>query len=483
MKKEFEYMNGVKKHLKTIPDGVKASIGLFVANVISSGIAYITTPIYTRLLTADQFGQVSVFHTWMSIFGIIAMFNLSYGVFNNGMMEYPKERNSYSASMLILSNIISIAFAIIIMIIYPFIKSYIRMSFPLLLFMFVVFLFQPAYSFWAARQRFEYKYKLTILFTSLMSISSPLVAVICILNFDDKIAARIYGAQGVMLLFYMGFYIYVIAKAKGKINTKFWREAFFFNLPLLPHYLSLYLLNSSDRLMISHLVDDSSTAYYSVAHSVASVVTIVWSAANSSLIPYTYEKCKKKDYGAISKVAISILALFAGVCILLILFAPEVVRIMAKEEYMEAIYVIPPLIGGVFFQVQYNLFGNILYYCKKPIYAMYASVIATVLNVVLNYYLIGRFGYLAAGYTTLVCYILQAVIDFLFMKKVIGENVYDIKKIAVLSMLMLVLSLVCIPLYDKPFWIRYLLILIITGVAVFYRKKIVDLLGILKKEN
>ena len=79
--------------IKKLPEGVKASFGYFFASVVTSGISYITTPIFTRILTSEVYGQSSVFFTWLQIFGIIAMFSLQAGVFNNGMLEYPEDRD------------------------------------------------------------------------------------------------------------------------------------------------------------------------------------------------------------------------------------------------------------------------------------------------------------------------------------------------------------------------------------------------------
>ena len=156
--------------------------------------------------------------------------------------------------------------------------------------------------------------------------------------------------------------------------------------------------------MISYIVNDSATAYYSVAHSVAAVVFIVWNAINGSLVPYTYEKCKIKDYKSISNVTLPLLLLFACISVGLVMMAPEIVRIMASESYHEAIYIIPPIVGGVFFQVQYSIYANIIYYYKKPVYVMIGSITATISNLILNYVFISKYGYFAAGYTTIFCY-------------------------------------------------------------------------------
>lgn len=68
---------------------------------------------------------------------------------------------------------------------------------------------------------------------------------------------------------------------------------------------------------------------------------------------------------------------------------------------------------------------------------MFVSVLGAILNVFLNYILIPKFGYIAAGYTTLVCYILFAVGHgclCVSLKKManIAQPLFSIHKIIVL---------------------------------------------------
>lgn len=462
--------------------GAKASIALLFANIISKGIAYITTPLYTRLLMPEEYGQVSVFLTWVQVFGIVAMFCLSYGVFNNGMIDYKNERDAYSLSMLVLSNLITICFSVILVGLYPLLKNIIGLDFPFILLMCLIFLFQPAYNFYVSRKRYELKYKSTVIWTVISALSSPLVAIICILTFDNDLYARIFGAELTLIIIYIGFYIYIVTKGKGRIETKYWRSALLFNLPLIPHYLSTYLLGSSDKLMISMLINDSATAYYSVAYSVASVAMIIWTAVNSSLIPYTYEKCEKKDYKSISAITHPILTVFAVVCILVIMLAPEAVAIMATADYMEAIYVIPPVVGGVFFQVQYYIYANIIYYYKKPKYVMFASVTATALNIILNFIFIPKFGFIAAGYTTIFCYFMQASADYIALCKVLHEKVYNMRYLGILSLGVVATSLLSNLLYKSSF-IRYLIVIFMTILAIIFRRKIIKLFTTIRRRN
>ena len=457
--------------------GVKASAAFFVANIVTKGISYITTPIFTRMLTTTEYGQVSVYLTWMQIFGIIAMFCLSYGVFNNGMVDYPEKRDEYSFSMLILSNIITLCFSALILCLYPFINNYLKMDFPLLVIMCCVFFFQPAYSFWTAKQRYEYKYKAVFTVTIISSIISPLIAIVWMLLCEKgaRLYPRIFGAEITLILIYIVFYVYLGIRSSWKLETKYWKAALLFNLPLIPHYLSTYLLSSSDRIMISYLVSDSATAFYSVAYAIASIALIIWTAINASLVPFTYEKCKGKDYASINKVSMPLLALFAVGCVFVILLAPEAVKIIATSEYVDAIYVIPPIVGGVFFQVQYYLYANIVYYYKKPIYVMIGSIVAFVCNIILNYFCIKQWGYIAAGFTTLICYMIQALIDYLAMRRIVKEKIYNMKFVLILSLVMSVVSVLSIFIYDN-YYIRYALLLVLILLAFVFRRKIVSII-------
>ena len=146
---------------------------------------------------------------------------------------------------------------------------------------------------------------------------------------------------------------------------------------------------------------------------------------------------------------------------------------------MQAIYVIPPIVGGVFFQVQYYIYANVVYYYKRPVYVMAASIIAAILNILLNYLFIPKFGYMAAGYTTITSYIIQAFIDYNAMKKVVGCDIYNMKFILVLSIFVILISTISIYIYKMTI-IRYMLLIVIIVLSILYRDKIRDSLMSIK---
>ena len=87
------------RQLKTrwmgLNDAAKASLVFMMVSFLNEGIRFITTPIYTRLLTAEEYGITSVYYSWEAILGVFTMLSLQYGIFNNGMFEFKRQRFLY----------------------------------------------------------------------------------------------------------------------------------------------------------------------------------------------------------------------------------------------------------------------------------------------------------------------------------------------------------------------------------------------------
>lgn len=460
----------------SLPKAVIASFVFFIMRVIEKSLVFITSPIYTRMLSQDKYGEISLFLSWQSMLGIVAMFCLSCGVFNNGMIKYEQDRDSYSFSILILSNVITLVCGIVLFLAYPYIQPILGIDIPLLSLMFLIFFIQPAFNFWMSRQRFEYKYKaMSVIVTTSAVLSSVSAIALIRLCPEHGVYARLFGGFSIFIIVYCFFYVYIVFKAKWHLNINYWKSTLLFNLPLIPHYLSEHILNNSNRIIIASFVGNAAAAKYSLAYTIGLAVTIVWSSINSSLIPYTYEKCRNRDFASLASVTNAIVFLYSIVCGILILFAPEMLMLMAPSSYAECVYIIPPIVGGVFFMSMYFIFANVIFYYKQPKYVMYASVTSALLNVGLNYILIPMYGYFTAGYTTLACFIMQAIFDYFAMKKVVRQNIYNIRFLLILGICVSCLCLLSSFLYYNNF-IRYALIATLSIALFIFREKVMTVI-------
>lgn len=457
---------------------MKASLWFTVCSILQKGISVITTPIFTRVLSVDQYGLYTVYGSWNTILVVFATLNLYCGVFNNGMTTYWEDKKKFMSSMVGLSTVCTLICFIVYIINISFWNKVLGLSTFLVLLLFLEWLLTPAFWFWSVEQRYDYKFKALVFITLIMSILSPLLGLGAIYLTTYKAEARITANVLITCVVGLIFYIKLLKEGKTFFNKLYWKFALKFNIPLIPHYLSMTALAQVDRIMISKMINNSTAAIYGVSYNVSMLMTIIVNAVNSTFVPYTYKSLKKGTYSDISKVANQLVLLIGGLTGIVALIGPEIIAFFAPKEYKEAIWTIPPVAMTVYFMFLYPLFGNIEFYFEKTIYVMIASCIGAILNAILNYLLIPIFGFVAAGYTTLFCYILFNVAHYLFYKKVLKENLptvkelYDIKFIVCFSVLMLVEMIVVLFLYNYTI-LRYLVILLIIIIGIYNFKKIV----------
>ncbi len=158
---------------------------------------------------------------------------------------------------------------------------------------------------------------------------------------------------------------------------------------------------------------------------------------------------------------------------------------MGSNDYQAAMYVIPVVALGVFFTYVYDLYASIEFYYGATKYVMYASVTGALMNIILNYIFISVYGFIAAAYTTLICYGVFMLMHFFFSKKVlksekIDSAIYDNTVIFTTSFIIVVLCMACILVYSYPL-IRALLVLAVGVVFFIKRKYLKDLIVALKK--
>jgi hypothetical protein len=167
-----------------------------------------------------------------------------------------------------------------------------------------------------------------------------------------------------------------------------------------------------------------------------------------------------------------------------ILVAPEILRVMAPGSYQAAIWVIPPVTASVYFMFLYNLFATFEYYYEKTHYVATATIIGAVLNILLNAWFIPKYGFVAAGYTTLFCYILYSFAHYYFMKKICAKyldsyRVYNTKWIVLLGIGLITISLLIMLCYHILI-IRYALLCCLGVIGYLKRKTLLNLLKKMK---
>ena len=465
---------------------VKASLWFLICGFLQKGISMITTPIFTRVMTEAEYGRFSTYNSWLGIIQIIVSLNLAAGVYTRGLVKNEEDQDRFSSSMLGLSTTCILIWSIVYALLHKWVNHWLGLNTVLMVAMFFEIWSHAAYQFWSNRERVNYRYKRLVILTLSYVILRPLLAVLCICRTDEvhQVEARVIATTLVNVVLFTVLYISISRKGKKFFSKKYWGYALKFNLPLVPHYLSQVVLNQSDRLMINRICGSVETAYYSVAYTLAMVLQILNNSVSATMNPWIYKAIKNNQAYKIGKVSYAVLGLIALLNLAVILAAPELLSILAPESYMAAVWVVPPVTVSVYFMFLYNLFATFEYYYEKTHYVTIATIVGAVLNIVLNAVFIPKFGFIAAGYTTLACYILYAFAHYFFMRRVLrkfmnGTKIYDVRIILALGLFLLLGAAAIMLLYTRPV-IRYCLLAVLLGVAIWKRKFLMDLLSKMK---
>ena len=462
---------------------VKMSFWFLICSFLQKGIGMITTPIFTRIMIDSEYGRYNVYSSWYSIISVFATLGIAGNCFTRGLVVLDNEKDkktlasSFYGLIVTIISVIGIAYVLFM----EKINKATGLSAYQFLMMGIDLVMIQASDLWINTKRVKLQYKGIVALTLVIAFIRPLIAILLVLNAPDsvQVEARITGVAIANTVVFSWIIVYLFANGKKFYDKGNWKYALTFCLPLVPHYLSKTILNQSDRIMISHYIGNAEAAYYSIAYTIAVIMMIFNSAVAQSLDPWIYRSIKERKLDRIASISYRITSIIALLNFMVMALAPELLAILAPSSYSSALLVIPPVTASVFFTFMYDLFASFQFYFKKTKWIAIGSCGGAILNIILNALFIPRFGYVAAGYTTLACYVLFGILHYFFMRKVCEmylENyvVYDWKIIFGIGAALVIASFLMLALYNHSI-IRYLVLAVMFACAIWKRKTIIKL--------
>lgn len=462
-----------------LPASARASLWFVLCSIMQKGIQFITVPIFTRVLSTQEYGQFTLYQSWLNVFTIFASLMLYSSVFNNGMIRYGEQKDRFIAALQGLSTTSTVVLFLLYLGSVDLWEQFVGLPRIVMLSMFMEMLLYPALQYWSMRQRYEFKYRTLVLVTLAMSALNPVLGLLAVRTTEEKGVARILTVSLLNACVGLVFYIYNFAKGKCFCIRECWIYALRFNLPLIPHFLSTVVFSQSDRIMIEKMFGATPTAIYSLAYSLGVVMSIVYTAITDSLVPWIYQQCQAETYERIGPLASRITVLVALITLMPIAMAPELVAIMGPQDYAPAMWGVPPVAVASFLSFFCTLFSSIEFYFEKTKFVMVASCVSAIINVLLNLLLMPIFGYLAAAYTTVICYVILTLAHYGFMQLAYHANVgrgavYNRKVLVFITLALVLVSTALTLLYPYPA-ARYVFVTILLIIGAIRWKSIVAL--------
>lgn len=462
-------LSSIKAKYVSMSLQARAALWFTACSFLQRGITMLTTPFFTRLMDLDQYGAVNTFTAWQQVLSMICTLSLY-----KALMNIYCERDDWNRALSAVSSlsVLSATLWLILCLIAPDMTSkMLGMSRVLTISMFVLLAGQAVVDCWSLHQRYIYSYKKMIGITLLLTVVTSFAGLFCVIFISPTAESRVVPMAVATLVIGAVLYLGIIKEGRCFFDRSIWGFALTFCIPLLPHYLSEFVLNSSDRLMINYLCGPSEVALYSVAGSVAGLIGLVTNSINASYAPYTYQKIKAAETEQLAKTTNVVLFFVAFMLLMIELFGSEIIWIFGGEKYASSVALIAPLCFGMYFSYLFQMFARVQEYYVKRLAIVIPSVLCAIVNVVLNLALIPNVGYQAAAWTTAISYLIFCLLHYVFYRRLCVNaeiKVYDMRGVFSISIVYSAVSVVAVLLDAIPV-AKYALLAILAAICIIRR--------------
>lgn len=475
----FKTAGSLSRRYRSLSVAKRAALWITVSGFIQRGISFITVPVFTRLLTTSEYGQVSNYFSWSSIAFTVILLGCTYGGFNNGMIRYEGDREGYTVSVAGLTSCMALAWLLACLLFPDIFERATGLGEPLIILLIVEVVAKAYFDVWLSRQRYDFAYRRVVAGSLALAVFAPALGVTLVLLSRDRVLARIVAyvlveaAIGALALISM-------LRRSGRVFwPDYWRFTLAFNLPLLPYNLSQTAFSQADIVMIARLQSHSAAGVYSLANSCGMVIMILVQSINSVLTPWIYHRMEERAYGSVMSRALQLLAILGAGIVVVECLSPEIIALLAPGKYLEAVGAIPTISTSAFFILMYSLGVDSQLFFEKTAFASATSIAVALVKVVLNLLLIPLFGYMGAAYGTLACYVLMAAVHLalsgVVCRERAGVTVYRPLPFLAMGAGMLILSFAVSAAYPYPF-ARYTIVVGLLFAAIRNRSRIAGVL-------
>lgn len=395
----------------------KNTIIIFAGKVSTQLISFLLLPLYTSYLVTEEYGFVDLITTYVTLIVPIITLELEMSVFRY-LVDARKDREEtkkvFSNNFLILL-VSLLVFAIGYLIVTCFWKFDYRF---LILFDIIICTFSGNFLQIARGVGRTLDYAISCIITGVSTIllNILLIVVFRLGAFGMITAIAAANGLGALYLFIrLKMWQYVDFKKKDK---KLIKEMYHYSIPLVPNGISWWIVNASDRTIITAILGTAANGIYAVSNkfptilsSLLGIFNLSWS---ESAALYINSPDRDEFFSDISN---TVTKLFTCLGVGMIACMPFVFPILVNSSYDEAYYYIPILVLGAVFNVIICLYSAVYIAKKMTKQVATTSILGAVINIVINIGLVHFIGLYAAALSTAISYFVMMVYRHYDLKK------------------------------------------------------------------
>lgn len=438
---------------------------VFIINIlntiINKGLVLLSIPVFTRILSGEEYGRYEIIYSWSMIFACIIGGGVS-GSLASGRAIFCEKYKEFRNSSLLFGIIISLTIGISTLAVednlcfFPYGRK---------ILMLVIFLAQCRFIVDFALESSIYEKRPGISFV--ISFIANSIAIILSIFFaikldGDKSVLRLYGTIIGQSIAVLGILLLYFCYERSTVCSKYAKYGILIGIPVVFHELARMILIQSDRIMMQLLkISEVEIGVYSFFYSISNIISLILTTLNRTWIPFYQDSIKERDNHSLQKKSKNYFELFSCIMIVFILGVREISYIMGGEHYWNGISVEVLLALSVYFTFMYQFQVNYEFYVGETKLIAIGTGSSALINIFLNAFLIPRYGMYGAAISTLISFAFLFVFHYFIVKRM-KSDIYQLSHVLYLKGLSSVLfSVVLFFALKNQWYLRWMIILLI----------------------
>ena len=436
---------------------VRATLWYMASTAIGKGVGILATAVFTRIMSGEEYGAYTVYMSWLGIAVTVSSAAASASAVYKCIGESPERREdllaTFTAAYVILSFGVWVAMSIA------------GLGGGMSVFVLLQCIADGTVAIYLTEKKHTYSYKTVAMIGISEAIVSPVIAYFLITGWGLGYLGRVIGY--LVLPFTLAVVIAARRWVRGArpLDLGIWKRVAPTTLALLPYSIATAVSTQADKLIVSAKLGRVGIAAYSVVHTVGSARVFLTAAVGSALYPWISRKLRGGDYTEIGRILSALTTLYAVVAIYTVDAAPELISLLAPDEYAVALSAIVPLAVTALPSFLTGCITVVLMDEGGATTVSVASVASALTSIALNMLLIPRIGYMGAALSSLLssCVMLSVMLRGIKRKGV--KDALSLGKFIAVFLLALLYSALLYALYPYPV-LRILLLIPPTLYAV-----------------
>jgi O-antigen/teichoic acid export membrane protein len=396
---------------------IKNSLIYLGSSILNKLVPFLLLPIMTKYLSPKEYGILALYTILITFYNAFIGMSIHTNISKNFFKVSKGEMSEYIGNMIFIIFLTFIIYLSITFLVIQFfdnlfsIPSYWILAIPIISFMMTVNSINTTL---LRNEGRAYIFGIFEIVNTLINIS---ITLLLLVNLEYGWKSQIVG----LFIGYFIFFIIGLLYMKKRNYLKFTfdktkvKSILSISIPLIPHVLGGIVIGMSDRIFIEKMVSLEAVGIYSVGYMFGMIIVLFSDAFIKAWSPWFFKNLSNPTDTKKQKIVKYTYIYIFGIFIFAVLISfigKWILPYFVDERYIDARnYILWISIGYAVHSI-YKIFFPYLVHINKTAFLAISTVVAAILNLILNYYFINIFGVVGAAYATIISFLVGSILVF-----------------------------------------------------------------------